>query len=158
MIVNRRGFLIGASSFVMLAGLGTRVTASGSETMEVFKSATCGCCKDWIAHVEEAGFVVTSRNVEQDKLTMLKRMAGVPDDLAGCHTARIAGYVIEGHVPAADIKRLLQERPDAVGLSVPGMPFGSPGMGPEDQREAYDVVLIRRDGGAAVFTAYPAAA
>ena len=158
MIVNRRGFLIGASSFVILAGLGTHLRASEAETMEVFKSATCGCCKEWIAHVAAAGFTVTARDVEQDQLSLLKRMAGVPDDLAGCHTARIAGYVIEGHVPAADIKRLLQERPDAVGLSVPGMPFGSPGMGPEDQREAYDVVLIWRDGGAEVFTSYPAAA
>lgn len=157
MTINRRGFLISASSFVMLAGLGTHLRAAGSETMEVFKSATCGCCKDWITHVEEAGFVVTSRDLEQDQLARLKRMAGVPDDLAGCHTARIGGYVIEGHVPAADIRRLLRMRPDAIGLSVPGMPFGSPGMGPEDQREAYDVVLIRRDGRAEVFASYPAA-
>ena len=74
-----------------------------------------------------------------------------------CHTGRIAGYVIEGHVPAADIRRLLVERPDAIGLSVPGMPIGSPGMGPEDQREAYDVILIGRDGAANVFASYPAA-
>ena len=77
--------------------------------------------------------------------------------MISCHTGEIEGYMIEGHVPVADIRRLLAERPDAVGLAVPGMPYGSPGMGPEDQREAYDVFLIRRDGSSEVFTSYSAA-
>ena len=79
---------------------------------------------------------------------------GVPQRMVSCHTALIEGYVIEGHVPAADIRRLLEERPDAVGLAVPGMPYGSPGMGPEENREAYDVFLIREDGSTEVFSSY----
>ena len=77
--------------------------------------------------------------------------------MSSCHTARVGGYIIEGHVPAADIRRLLDERRDAVGLAVPGMPYGSPGMGPETEREAYDVFLIRSDGSTEVFTSYAAA-
>ncbi|CUH51851.1 hypothetical protein GCM10011534_45200 [Pseudooceanicola nanhaiensis] len=82
---------------------------------------------------------------------------GIPQEMISCHTGEIEGYMIEGHVPAADIRRLLDERRDAVGLAVPGMPYGSHGMGPEDQREAYDVFLIRRDGNTEVFTSYEAA-
>ena len=82
---------------------------------------------------------------------------GIPQEMISCHTGEIEGYMIEGHVPAADIRRLLDERRDAVGLAVPGMPYGSHGMGPEDQREAYDVFLIRRDGNTEVLTSYEAA-
>lgn len=82
---------------------------------------------------------------------------GIPQEMGSCHTGRIAGYMIEGHVPPADIRRLLEERPDAIGLAVPGMPYGSPGMGPETEREAYEVFLIRRDGSTEVFTSYAAA-
>jgi hypothetical protein len=83
--------------------------------------------------------------------------SGIPQEMASCHTARVEGYMIEGHVPVADIRRLLGERPDAVGLAVPGMPYGSPGMGPENEREAYDVFLIRRNGSTDVFSHYAAA-
>ena len=82
---------------------------------------------------------------------------GIPQELVSCHTGRIAGYMIEGHVPPADIRRLLEERPDAIGLAVPGMPYGSPGMGPETEREAYEVFLIRHDGTTEPFSSYPAA-
>jgi hypothetical protein len=82
---------------------------------------------------------------------------GIPQEMVSCHTGRVDGYMIEGHVPAADIRRLLEERPDAVGLAVPGMPYGSPGMGPESQREAYVVYLIRRDGTTETFSSYQAA-
>ncbi len=82
---------------------------------------------------------------------------GIPPEMVSCHTARIDRYMIEGHVPVADISRLVKDRPDAVGLAVPGMPYGSPGMGPESAREAYDVVLIRRDGTREVFSSYPSA-
>jgi hypothetical protein len=85
-----------------------------------------------------------------------KAEVGVPQRMISCHTGMIEGYVLEGHVPAADIRRLLEERPDAVGLAVPGMPYGSPGMGPESQREAYEVFLIRRDGSEEVYTQYAA--
>ena len=91
---------------------------------------------------------------EKGLLVRFKLDNGVPQRMVSCHTALIDGYVIEGHVPAADIRRLLEERPDAVGLAVPGMPYGSPGMGPEDDREAYDVFLIRKDGSTEVFSSY----
>ena len=90
-------------------------------------------------------------------LMTYKAEVGVPQRMISCHTGMIEGYVLEGHVPAADIRRLLEERPDAIGLAVPGMPYGSPGMGPESQREAYDVLLIGRDGSTEVFTRYLAA-
>jgi hypothetical protein len=157
MTLTRRHVLSAAASLISLGILPGRTFAQDLETIEVFKTATCGCCHDWIAHLQDAGFAVTAQDLEYDALADLKQTAGVPEGLVSCHTGRIAGYVIEGHVPAADIRRLLVERPDAIGLSVPGMPIGSPGMGPEDQREAYDVILIGRDGAANVFASYPAA-
>jgi hypothetical protein len=157
MTLNRRHVLSGAASLISLGILAGQTFAQELETIEVFKTATCGCCHDWIAHLQDAGFAVAAQDLEYVALAELKQTAGVPDALVSCHTGRIAGYVIEGHVPAADIRRLLVERPDAIGLSVPGMPIGSPGMGPEDQREAYDVILIGRDGAANVFASYPAA-
>lgn len=157
MTLTRRHVLSGAASLISLGILAGQTFAQELETIEVFKTATCGCCHDWIAHLQDAGFAVAAQDLEYVALAELKQTAGVPDALVSCHTGRIAGYVIEGHVPAADIRRLLVERPDAIGLSVPGMPIGSPGMGPEDQREAYDVILIGRDGAANVFASYPAA-
>jgi hypothetical protein len=88
---------------------------------------------------------------------VFKRERGIPDDLVSCHTATIGDYTVEGHVPAADIRRLLAEKPAAIGLTVPGMVVGSPGMGPETEREAYDVILVGMDGTGSVFTSYPAA-
>jgi len=103
------------------------------------------------------GFTVTAERSFGTLLIRHKLENGIPEELVSCHTGEIEGYMIEGHVPAADIRRLLAERPDAVGLAVPGMPYGSPGMGPEDRREAYDVFLIRKDGSREVFTRYEAA-
>lgn len=157
MTLNRRHVLSGAASLISLGILPGQAFAQDLEMIEVFKTATCGCCHDWIAHLQDAGFAVTATDLEYDALAKLKQTAGVPVGLVSCHTGRIVGYVIEGHVPAADIRRLLVETPEAIGLSVPGMPIGSPGMGPEDQREAYDVILIGRDGAAKVFASYPAA-
>ena len=101
--------------------------------------------------------LIDSTNALIDGLAAIRRQYGVPEALSSCHTATVDGYVLEGHVPAADIRRLLDLRPDAVGLAVPGMPSGSPGMGPETEREAYDVILIGNDGSASVFTSYAAA-
>jgi hypothetical protein len=157
MTLNRRHVLSGATSLFSLGFLPGQPFAQSLEAIDVFKTASCACCNDWIAHLQIAGFAVATQDLEYDALANLKQTAGVPDVLVSCHTGRIAGYIIEGHVPAADIRRLLVERPAAIGLSVPGMPFGSPGMGPEDQREHYDVLLIGRDGAATVFASYPAA-
>ena len=141
-----------------MAGLAApALAAPPAPHLHVLKDPGCGCCGDWIALMERAGFGVSAEDVPNDRLARIKAAAGITPALASCHTARIGGYVIEGHVPAADIRRLLAARPDAVGLSVPGMPWGSPGMGPETEREAYDVMLIGRDGGATVFARYPAA-
>lgn len=122
--------------------------------IEVRKNSGCGCCLGWMDHLEENGFAPTGKDVSGELLSRFKRDSGVPQNMASCHTARVDRYVIEGHVPAADIRRLLEERPDALGIAVPGMPLGSPGMGPEAGREAYDVFLIREDGSTEVFTSY----
>jgi hypothetical protein len=105
----------------------------------VYKTPTCGCCTKWIDHLEASGFEVEAKDLPD--LTALKAANGVPGAMASCHTAMVEGYVIEGHVPAADIRRLLAERPAVAGLAVPGMPLGSPGMEHPDPRrhEAYDV-------------------
>ena len=111
--------------------------------MIVHKDPTCGCCTGWVRHLKDAGFVVTVE--ETANLPAVRRRLGVPGDLAACHTAEIAGYVIEGHVPESAIRQLLQKRPVALGLAVPGMPVGSPGMeGGAPQK--YDVVLFGKSG------------
>lgn len=123
------------------------VTAAESSTVEVWKSPSCGCCGGWIKHMQAAGFKVTSHDI--DDVDPVKRMAGVPDRLASCHTAFIDGYVVEGHVPAADVRRLLAERPKARGLSAPGMPQSSPGMDMPGQ--PYEVVLFGGPQGDSVY-------
>ena len=124
------------------------------ETLHVAKSLTCGCCGAWVDHMRQAGFNVEVENLEYDALQALKARLGISPRHASCHTARIAGYVIEGHVPAPDVRRLLQDRPQGIGLTVPGMPIGSPGMEMGDEREPYDVVLIKPDGSGETFQAH----
>ena len=124
------------------------VAAVPAMAMTVYKSPTCGCCSAWVDHVRDAGFEVTV--VDTTNLEPIKRRYGILPGHGSCHTATVGGYVIEGHVPAADIRRLLRERPDIAGLAVPGMPVGSPGMeGPLAQ--AYEVLTFTRDGAAAVY-------
>ncbi len=122
--------------------------------IEVWKSPTCGCCNDWITHLRTNGFRVKSYDTgNAPKRTQL----GMPPKLASCHTAKIDDYVIEGHVPAREIQRLLKERPKALGLSVPGMPLGSPGMDGaafDHKTEPYNVLLVLQDGATRVFQAY----
>lgn len=118
--------------------------SAAAATIEVVKSPYCGCCTQWVEHLRREGFEV--RVVDTEDVTPTARRLGVPEDLRSCHTASIGGYAIEGHVPAADIRRLLAERPDAAGIAVPGMPIGSPGMEQGDMRQPYEVVLFRRDG------------
>ena len=117
----------------------------------VYKDANCGCCKKWVAHLEANGFTVKAHNVKD--LLARKTAHGVPPRLYACHTARVGGYVVEGHVPAVDIKRLLAERPKVRGLAVPGMPAGSPGMeGPRPER--YNVLSFGKDGQTAVYASH----
>jgi hypothetical protein len=139
---------------ITLALLPAAQVLAEATAIEVRKTNGCGCCLSWMNHLEENGFAPTGENMFGGSLVRFKLDNGVPQRMVSCHTALIDGYVIEGHVAAADIRRLLEERPDAVGLAVPGMPYGSPGMGPEDDREAYDVFLIRKDGSTEVFSSY----
>jgi hypothetical protein len=120
--------------------------------LEVWKSPTCDCCGKWAKHMKARGFDVEVKEAPYAVLAKIKRQAGLGEQLASCHTAKIDGYVIEGHVPADDVKRLLQERPDAVGLAVPGMPVGSPGMEYGDEKEPYEVLLVKKDGSTEVFS------
>ena len=149
-VVSRRTFLLGALAFAA-----TRAWANPpSLEIEVWKSPTCGCCKDWVTHLEANGFRVKVNDVGN---TAARARLKVPTKLGSCHTAWVGRYAIEGHVPAADIQRLLKERPEAIGLAVPGMPVGSPGMdGPafDNQQDPYDVLLIARDGSTQVFNSY----
>jgi hypothetical protein len=126
--------------------------AAAGGSVEVWKSPNCECCGAWVAHLEESGFTVRVSAATPSMLDRIKRQAGIGEELAACHTARIGAYVIEGHVPAADIKRLLAEEPDALGLTVPGMPVGSPGMEQDDGKaEPYEVLLIKKDGTTEIF-------
>lgn len=141
----------------MLVGLGagwSPVVASTKPLLEVWKSPTCGCCKDWVAHVEANGFDVRVHDVGN---TAMRGRLGMPAKLGSCHTAKLGPYAIEGHVPAREVHRLLTEKPEAVGLAVPGMPIGSPGMdGPQygPRKDAYDVLLVRKDGSTTPFQTY----
>jgi hypothetical protein len=149
--MKRRRLLLAAA-----AAAAFPATARTGPSVEVWKSPTCGCCKDWLAHLEAHGFVIAK--VHDVGNTGARGRLGIPADLGSCHTALIGGYAIEGHVPAADIQRLLAQRSEGViGLAVPGMPIGSPGMdGPAygNRRDRYDVVLLRKDGRRSVFATY----
>lgn len=152
--ISRRAIL---SSISALAVVGPAPVWTAGPSIQVVKNPNCGCCLAWIATLDAEGYMITQLNVDQGELSRFKAINGVPEAMASCHTAIVDGYVIEGHVPVADIRRLLSERPDVVGLAVPGMPYGSPGMGPESEREAYDVMLISQDGSVSVFNHYDAA-
>jgi len=139
---------------ILLLGLGFSGcdSTSGGPEITVYKSPTCGCCKKWITHLEDNGFDVTAKNVAN--VGPIKAENGLPPVLGSCHTALIDGYVIEGHVPAEDIKRLLQEKPAIAGLSVPGMPVGSPGMEQGGRKDRYDVIAFDNKNQMSVFSSH----
>lgn len=146
--MNRRAVL-GA---VVASLMAPRITWAAVPSITVHKDPNCGCCGGWIDHLRANGFSATA--IDTTTLDSVKARLGVPDELASCHTAEIEGYIIEGHVPARAITKLLAERPKVHGLAVPGMPAGSPGMGGEP--EAYDVIAFG-DGATRVFGRYKAA-
>jgi hypothetical protein len=154
MILTRRAMMACAATFAVTAP--TAGLTQDAPAIHVLKDPNCGCCTAWIEILRKEGFAVTTERSFGTLLIRHKLENGIPQNMTSCHTAEIEGYMVEGHVPVADIRKLLAERPDAVGLAVPGMPYGSPGMGPEDEREAYDVFLIRKDGSTEVFTSYDA--
>lgn len=125
-----------------------------AEPIVVYKTPTCGCCGVWVEHLRTAGFTVETHDVSHEELTRIAGTAGVAPELRSCHTGLVGGYAIEGHVPAADITRLLKDRPAVAGISVPGMPVGSPGMEMGDRRDPYNVVAFTREGRRSVFAQY----
>jgi hypothetical protein len=137
----------------MVATAGMRGFAQRGPTVQVYKDPTCGCCALWVEHLRKAGFTATVTDVED--MTALKTKHGVPPRARSCHTAVTGDYVIEGHVPAADVQRLLKERPSVVGIGVPGMPIGSPGMEVASMKpQPYDVLAFDKAGQTTVFASH----
>ncbi|MEQ8857568.1 MAG: DUF411 domain-containing protein [Pseudomonadales bacterium] len=141
-----------AAAVIAASAFYSRPSQAGEPVITVHRTPWCGCCGDWVDHLREQGFAVTVH--EHEDLSPVRTRLEVPVALGSCHTAEVDGYAIEGHVPASDIRRLLQERPEGVrGLSVPGMPVGSPGMEVGDRKDPFDVVAFGEDG-TAVFNEY----
>jgi hypothetical protein len=138
---------------VSLVALAAATAASQAKPtavpIQVFKTPTCGCCAKWVDHMKAAGFAPEVQDLPN--LSVVKSNAGVPANLQSCHTALVGGYVVEGHVPAETVKRLLKEKPRVAGIAVPGMPIGSPGMEQGDRRDAYEVLTFTRDGRTTVY-------
>lgn len=139
-------------------GLARAATATGASAaatpVEVWKDPNCGCCKDWVSHMQANGFEVTVHDTGNNAV---RSKLGLPQKLGSCHTALVGGYLIEGHVPAGDVRKLLAQKPEAMGLTVPGMRVGSPGMDGAvygGRRDPYDVLLVARDGSTRVFSSY----
>lgn len=144
----RRTFLTGSLALAVFPAM----AAEPSAKMTVVKSPTCGCCGAWVDHMRTARFNVSVQDVDQEQLYQVKEQLGLAPEHWSCHTALVGRYFVEGHVPAADVKRLLAEQPDIRGLSVPGMPIGSPGMEMGDSHETYDTLAIRADRLSEVFS------
>ncbi|AZT85557.1 DUF411 domain-containing protein [Marinobacter sp. NP-4(2019)] len=152
MTLRKKAFgLTAAFGLNILAGT-PLLAAEGTNSIHVYKSPSCGCCSDWVDHLEDNGFDIEV--TETNDLNQIKIDAGLTPALASCHTAFIGDYVIEGHVPANDIQRLIADAPKAKGLSVPGMPAGSPGMEVGDRKDHYQVLLFNEQGQSKVFAEY----
>ena len=147
--MKRRQLLLGVAALPLVQAL---PSLAATRSVLVYKDPSCGCCTGWVEHLKSAGFSVTVKDVVDT--TPERKRLGMPEAFAGCHTASVAGYVLEGHVPAADVQRLLADRPAAIGLAVPGMPIGSPGMEVGSRFEPYDVLLVARNGQASLFAKY----
>ncbi|MFU2488711.1 DUF411 domain-containing protein [Thauera sp. WH-1] len=139
-----------AAALLGLASLAPAFAAEDEVVM--YKDPNCGCCGKWAEHMREHGFKV--KEVSTSQMGVIKREAGVPQALGSCHTAKVGGYVVEGHVPAADVKRMLTDKPAVSGISAPGMPLGSPGMEGPYPAERYDVVSFDAEGNTAVFASH----
>lgn len=145
--MERRQFILASVASIVVA----QPSFSSSSIVDVFKSPTCGCCDSWVEHVTRAGFRAATHDLDQEALSKIKKDAGISRDISSCHTGFLDGYFIEGHVPADDVKKLILERPSALGLAVPGMPIGAPGMEIGNRRDPYDTLLILKDGSQKVF-------
>lgn len=153
--MNRRT-LLRHTPFALLA-VGTLLSPgahAAAPMVDIWKDPNCGCCLDWVKHLNANGFAT---RVHDEGNAAARQRLGIPAKFGSCHTGQVDGYAIEGHVPAADLRRLLKERPRAVGLAVPGMPIGSPGMDGAvygDKRDPYDVLLVLAGGGSRVFSSH----
>jgi len=144
--------LVGIMVSVLWLGTGAAAAAPPSAPgvpVKVFRTATCGCCQKWVEHMAAAGFAPEVEVLPT--LDAVKDESKIPGDLRSCHTALVGGYVVEGHVPADVVHRLLKEKPKVAGISVPGMPIGSPGMEQGDRKDPYDIVAFTRDGKTRVY-------
>jgi hypothetical protein len=150
-MTHRLGLLAVLLSTLLVAPAAPAQEAAALPLVKVWKTPTCGCCGKWVRHMEAAGFRVEVTDV--DNVDPIKTANGLPLKLASCHTALVGGYVVEGHVPASDVRRLLREKPAVLGLAAPGMPAGSPGMDVPGS-PAYNVLSVRRDGTAAVYSTH----
>ncbi len=160
---SRRRFVQTSLSLLAITALGhpkIGIAAIQPELVTVWKTPTCGCCKDWVIHLRKEGFNVVTSDVNDT--APVREKLGLPAKFGSCHTAQVGGYVLEGHVPAQEVKRLLREKPVAIGLAVPGMPVGSPGMEMKGEmlgvRDAYAVLLVTADGNSRVYESYSAKA
>ncbi len=152
--MKRRHFIQAlAGGTALLATAAFAQKAMALPVIDVYKSPYCGCCGAWVEHLQKSGFTVRTHEVE-DTSTVRQKLR-MPEKYGSCHTAKVGNYVLEGHVPASDIKRMLTQKPKALGLAVPAMPVGSPGMEVESGRvDPYDVLLVQADGRATVYQSY----
>ena len=142
--------IVGAGAAAVAAPrLSSAMTGAAPIPVTVYKSPSCGCCKNWVTHMQGAGFAV--KVIDMDDLTTVKKNAGVPQQLQSCHTALVGAYVVEGHVPADLVKKMLAQKPQITGLAVPGMVTGSPGMEMGDSKDPYDVIAFDRAGKTTIF-------
>jgi hypothetical protein len=149
----KRRLLLGSAAVLTAFVAVPFLAETSSKEVHVFKSRTCGCCGAWVRHMKSAGFAVAVTDVD-DTAAERKRL-GMPERFGSCHTATVDGYVLEGHVPATEVKRLLEAGTKALGLAVPSMPIGSPGMEMGARKAPYQVLLIDRSGEASVYASYP---
>lgn len=149
-LLTRFGLISAVMALVVSAGIST--SAQRGTTVQVFKTPTCGCCHLWVKHLEANGF--TTKVTDMEDLSGIKKKYGVPAKANSCHTAVVDGYTLEGHVPAAEVKRLLKEKPALAGLAVPGMPVGSPGMEYGKTVQPYNVMSFDKTGQLKVFASY----
>src|SRR5215218_5013304 len=142
-------------AIVAAAGLSFSVAAqqkpaAAAQKITVYKTSSCGCCKLWVDHLKASGFDVHAMDVSAEQVRSVSKAAGLKDNDVSCHTAKVGNYIVEGHVPASDIQRMLKEKPAIAGIAAPGMPQGSPGM-EQGSKEPYDVVAFTKDGKTTVY-------
>jgi len=155
--MRMKTFVSGLSAIVfvgatLMLSAQQKPAATPAQKVTVYKTSSCGCCRLWVDHMKTNGFDVQAMDVSSADVRAVSKAAGLPEDGASCHTAKIGNYVVEGHVPASDIKRLLKEKPAIAGIAAPGMPMGSPGMEQGGAKEAYDVLAFTKDGKMTVYS------